>query len=66
MITGTPCITGGTVSGTVTGSKISFGVVSGETQIVYDGSISGTTMQGTYVAPARCGDAKGSWTASKA
>jgi hypothetical protein len=53
------------VSGTINGSTISFGAVSGTQTVVYDGSISGTTMTGTYTAPAACVDAKGTWTATK-
>jgi hypothetical protein len=66
MITvkGTPCLTSGTVTGTITGGTISFGAVSGQVQITYDGSVSGTKMQGTYAAPA-CANAKGNWSATK-
>jgi hypothetical protein len=63
-VSGTPCLTDGTVTGTISGSTISFGAVSGQVQIKYNGSVSGNAMQGTYSAPT-CGDAKGNWTATK-
>ena len=62
-INGTPCLTGGTIAGTVNGGAISFGVVSGEVQVSYDGSVSGNKMQGTYATT--CGNAKGAWAATK-
>ncbi len=65
LVKGTPCLTAAAVSGTINGSTISFGAVSGTQTVVYDGSISGTTMTGTYTAPAACVDAKGTWTATK-
>jgi len=65
VVKGTPCVTGASVTGSVSGSSISFGVVSGQIKIAYDGTISGTTMKGTYAAPAACADAKGSWEAVK-
>jgi hypothetical protein len=61
---GTPCITSGTVTGTLNGTGITFGAVSGQVTITYTGSVSGTKMQGTYSAPT-CGDATGNWTASQ-
>jgi hypothetical protein len=63
-VKGTPCITGGTVTGTINGSAISFGAVSGQVKIAYDGSIAGSKMQGTYSAPS-CANAKGNWTATQ-
>ena len=65
VVKGTPCVTGASITGSVSGSSISFGVVSGQIKIAYDGTISGTTMKGTYAAPATCADAKGSWEAVK-
>jgi hypothetical protein len=63
-VKGTPCLSGGTVTGTINGSSISFGAVSGQVKITYDGSISGNKMQGTYSAPT-CGNAKGDWSATQ-
>jgi hypothetical protein len=64
---GTPCIGDGTVTGTLNGSSITFGAVSGQIQISYTGSVSSDmqTMQGTYSAPEACGNATGNWTATK-
>ncbi len=64
-VKGTPCLSAGTVTGTVNGTAISFGAVSGRIQISYSGSISGTTMKGTYTASAQCSDATGTWEATK-
>ncbi|MGD0121191.1 MAG: hypothetical protein ABSC46_01375 [Candidatus Limnocylindrales bacterium] len=63
-VKGTPCLTSGAVTGTITGGTISFGAVSGNVTITYDGSVSGSKMQGTYAAPA-CGNAKGNWSATQ-
>ncbi len=65
VVSGTPCLSAATVSGSISGSKITFGAVSGTHTVVYDGTVSGTTMQGTYTAPAACEDATGTWTATK-
>jgi hypothetical protein len=64
-VTGAACLAKGTVTGTLTGSSISFGAVSGAVTITYSGTISGNTMQGTYDAPS-CGGAKGNWSATTA
>jgi hypothetical protein len=61
VVNGTPCLSIAIVSGTVSGNTISFGAVSGKNTVVYTGTITGTTMKGTYTAPAACGDAKGTW-----
>lgn len=63
-VKGTPCLSGATVTGTINGSAISFGAVSGRITVTYDGSVSGNKMQGTYSAPT-CGDAKGNWSATQ-
>jgi hypothetical protein len=65
LVKGTPCLTAATVSGSISGTTITFGAVSGTHTVVYDGTVSGTTMTGTYTAPAACVDAKGTWTATK-
>jgi hypothetical protein len=48
------------INGTLSGTKISFGTV-GSLAITYTGSVSGTTMSGTYRAPTGTGD----WNATK-
>ena len=63
-VKGAPCLTTGLVTGTVNGSAITFGAVSGAVTINYTGSVSGNTMSGTYTAPT-CGDAQGNWSATK-
>ena len=49
------------ITGSVRGSTISFGTVGNATAITYSGSVSGTSMSGTYKA----GRAGGSWSAHK-
>jgi hypothetical protein len=49
------------ITGTVRGSKISFGTVGNASAITYSGSVSGTSMSGTW----KSGGAGGSWTAHK-
>ena len=63
-ITGTPCLAGGRITGNLDGDAIDFGVVSGAYKVNYKGSLSGTTMSGTYSTD--CGNSKGTWEASKA
>ena len=49
------------ITGTVRGNTIRFGTVGNATAITYSGSVSGTSMSGTYKA----GGAGGSWRAHK-
>ena len=52
VINGSACVHGGTISGTVDGDQIRFGVVEAEQQISYSGTLSGDTMSGTWSKPA--------------
>lgn len=61
-ISGTPCLSGGSVTGTINGSQINFGVVEGEVTVNYAGTISGNSMSGTYAT--NCGNAYGNWQAA--
>ena len=63
VINGTPCLTGGSITGTVHGSSITFGAVHGEVSVDYTGAVAGNTMSGTYATD--CGHARGAFTASK-
>jgi hypothetical protein len=58
------CISTGTITGTVSGGTITFGAVKGAQTIDYTGTVSGTTMSGTYSAP-QCAHGKGTWTATR-
>ena len=49
------------ITGTVRGNTIRFGTVGNTNAITYSGSVSGTSMSGTYKA----GGAGGSWSAHK-
>lgn len=60
--TNTPCIQGAAVTGTLDGNHIVFGKAN---TVDYTGTISGSSMSGTYAAPA-CGRDKGDWNATKA
>ena len=62
-IAGTPCLTGGKIAGALNGNRISFGAVQGQVQVAYTGIVSGATISGTYATP--CGQAEGTWTATK-
>ena len=61
----TPCITEGTITGTLNGTTIAFGAVKGAVTIAYQGTLSGDTMSGTYSAGPDCGNAKGAWEATR-
>lgn len=65
VVSNTPCVTNGTITGTVSGTTITFGAVQGATTIAYTGTLSGTSLSGTYQANASCGNAKGRWSATK-
>lgn len=60
-----PCITTATVTGTISGSSLQFGVVSGAVSIAYTGILTGNGASGTYLASAACLYATGTWTATK-
>jgi len=53
------------INGTVTGSTIRFGTV-GSQGIQYSGSVSGSSMSGTYKVQAPNGSVGGPWSATKA
>ena len=62
-IGGTPCLSGGSINGHVTGSTISFGAVHGNVTVEYEGTVAGSSMSGTYHTD--CGNASGSWQAKR-
>jgi hypothetical protein len=64
-ITNSPCIATGTITGALDGNSITFGAVKGSQNIAYTGTISGTSMSGTYTAP-QCDNGVGDWEATKA
>jgi len=51
-ISGSPCITTGTIEGTVTGSNVAFGAVSGVDTINFTAQLGTDTMSGTFSVPA--------------
>ena len=52
------------INGRVSGSAISFGTV-GSTAITYSGTVSGTSMSGSYKVHSTSGASGGPWSASK-
>ena len=64
-IDGSPCLDGGEITGVLTFDQIDFGVVSGQVEVAYTGTVdqNGKSMAGTYATS--CGDAQGTWEATK-
>jgi hypothetical protein len=63
-VVGSTCLSGGNVTGSVSGSVVTFGAVEGNNTINYTGTVSGNTMSGTYTSA--CGNSRGTWSAVKA
>ncbi len=63
-IKGSPCVSHGTVKGSVTGSSIEFGAVQAERTVSFKGTLSGDRMSGTFDAP-DCGPDSGTWNAQR-
>jgi hypothetical protein len=58
--------TGGTATGTINGTHITFGVLNSQSTITYNGELSGDHMSGTWYT-AKCGGPQsGSWNADRA
>ena len=66
QVSGSECVSNGTVSGTLTGNAISFGAVQAEETIAFDGTVDGNSMSGTYTSGPACGNDHGTWTATRA
>jgi hypothetical protein len=68
-ITGTACLMGGAVSGTVDGDTVVFGVVfAGDAQANFVGTVldDGATLEGTYeVSGGTCAEDSGTWRVAK-
>lgn len=67
-VTGPTCIRRGTVTGTVSGSSISFGFVgTGVRDVKYDGTVDGDKMAGTWTVEACDVNVQidGNWSASR-
>jgi hypothetical protein len=63
-VTGSNCLRAGNVTGSVSGNRLSFGAVDGDTSIDYDATIvDNNTLSGTYHTA--CGNSAGTWTASR-
>jgi hypothetical protein len=60
------CISQASITGSISGGKISFGAVKGQAEVTYDGTVSGNdTIKGNYHAGPNCGNAVGTWTATR-
>jgi hypothetical protein len=65
-INASTCISQASTTGSISGDKITFGAVKGQAAITYDGTVSGNdTIKGAYHAPPTCGNAVGTWTATR-
>jgi hypothetical protein len=68
-ITGSSCISGATLTGQLTGTQITFGVVQGAETVAYSGTWSGASMSGTWTITHGSGGActtdNGDWTATR-
>ncbi len=63
-IDGTPCLDGGSIEGTLRdGNSINFGVVQGQVEVLYAGTVKDDQMSGTYATD--CGKASGDWEATR-
>lgn len=69
VISGSSCISGATISGQLSGSRITFGAVKGAETVAYEGTWSGTAMSGTWAVTqasgGECTMDSGSWQASR-
>ncbi len=64
-IAGSACVSGGTVTGAVTGKRVTFGVVQSRGKTVtYTGILTKSGMAGAFASPS-CGGDAGNWTATK-
>lgn len=59
------CVDTGTISGQLTGDKITFGAVDAAENIDFDGTIDVDAMAGNYHSGPACGDDDGTWTATR-
>lgn len=68
-INGSKCISGATISGQLSGNKISFGAVKGAETVAYEGTWSGAAMGGTWAVTqasgGECTMDSGSWQAAR-
>lgn len=63
-ISGTPCLTGGSITGKLRpGGSINFGVVQGQVEVNYAGLVKGDRISGNYATT--CGNAEGEWKAHR-
>ena len=63
-IAGSPCITGGSATGTIVNTEIRLGAVHAEREVSYTGRVVGSAMAGTWTSPS-CGTDRGTFTGSR-
>ena len=65
-IGGTPCLSTGTLSGSVSSTNVTFGAVSGSDDIEFTGTVGATVMDGTYaVSSGECAGDSGTFTITR-
>lgn len=65
-INNSSCVSTGTISGNISGAKITFGAVKSQDSVSFNGTISGgDKIMGTYVTGSSCHNATGTWAAMK-
>jgi F0F1-type ATP synthase membrane subunit c/vacuolar-type H+-ATPase subunit K len=62
-IDGWSCLTGGVVSGSVSGNAVQFLLRQRDIQVTYEGTTAGRTLSGTYST--NCDDSAGTWRVAK-
>ena len=63
-IQGSPCISHGTIEGTLTGSNVTFGALHAGKTVTFEGRKSGSHLAGSYDSP-ECGQDAGTWSATR-
>lgn len=65
-VTGSPCgVTGGPLSGTITGNQVSFGVVEAHQTVTWRGKIGKHRVSGTFSTGAPCGNDRGTFAGTR-
>jgi hypothetical protein len=65
-VTGSPCgVTGGPLSGTISGNKVSFGVVDASQTVTWQGKIGKRRMSGSFSTGAPCGNDRGTFVGTR-
>ncbi len=63
-ITGSPCISGGSATGTIVNTQIRLGAVHAEREVAYNGRLVGSAVAGTWTSPS-CGTDRGTFSGTR-